>query len=159
MIGLIFTFEIYLSYLPLQSYSFLLFRRCSEDFAVTFTSPDRTIRLNTCLDVDVSHLAIAQLIVDVQLGRSITVHEILFAMHLAQIAYRSDRTAAAFEGFAKGRAKLAIEVRVNQRVQSAVEIAHPEHRRYHQGSTLARVAQRRDDIPVSNTHLHVNALK
>lgn len=110
------------------------------------------IRLNTCLDVDVSHLTIAQLIVDMQLGRGVAVHEILFAMHLAQIAHRSDRAAAAFEGFAKGRAKLAIEVRIDQRVQGAVEITDPEHRCYHQGSAFARVAQSRDDIPASNRH-------
>lgn len=94
---------------------------------ITFISPDRVIRLNTRLDVDVGHLAIAQLIVDVQFGRGVAVHEILPAMHLAQVAHRSDRATAAFEGFAKGRAKLAIEVCVDQRVQSAVEIAYPEH--------------------------------
>jgi len=102
--------------------------------------------------VDVGHLAIAQLIVDMQLGRGVTVYEILFAMYLAQIAYRSDRTAAAFKGFAKGCAKLAIEVCVDQWVQGAVEIAHPEHCRNYHLAALARIAQSRDDIPVLNRY-------
>lgn len=103
--------------------------------------------------MDVGHLAIAQLIVDMQLGRGVAVHEILFAMHLAQIAHRSDRATTAFEGFAKSCAKFAIEISVDQRIQSAVEIAYPEHHRYHHFAALARVTQSSDDIPVSNRHL------
>lgn len=79
----------------------------------------------------IGHLAVTQLIVDVQLGRSVAMHEILLAMHLAQIMHRSDRTATALEGLAESRAKFAVEVSVDDRIQGAVEIAHPEHNRHY----------------------------
>jgi len=100
--------------------------------------------------VDIGHLAVAQLIVDVQLGRGVAVHEILLAMHLAQVAHRPDRATAALQSLAKGCAKLTIEIRVDYRVQGAVEVTDPEHHRYDHVAALARVAQRRDDVPVSN---------
>lgn len=74
-------------------------------------------------------------------------HEVLFAMYLAQIVHRSDRVAAALQSLAKGRAELTVEVRVDDRVQGAVEVANPEHDRHEHVAALARVAQRRDDVP------------
>lgn len=95
----------------------------------------------------VGHLAVAQLIVDVQLGGRVTVDEVLLAVHLAQIAHRADRAAATLQGLAEGRAKLAVEVGVDERVEGAVEIAHPKHHRHHHVAALAGVAQGRDDVP------------
>jgi len=99
----------------------------------------------------VGHLAVTQLIVDVQLGGSVAMHEILLAMHLAQVVHRSDRAAAAFEGLAKSRAKFAVEVSVDDRIQGAVEVTHPEHSCHYQlAAAPARVAQRRNNVPASN---------
>lgn len=90
--------------------------------------------------MDIGHLAVAQLIVDVQLGWGITVHEVLFAMYLAQIMNRGEHAAAALESLAKGRAKFAIEVRVDERIKSAVEVANPEHNCHHHIAAFTRGA-------------------
>lgn len=100
----------------------------------------REIRSNARLDVDIGHLAVAQLIVDVQLGWGVAVHEILFAMYLAQIMYGTECAATALEGFAKGRAKLAVEVCVDEWIKGAVEVAYPEHDRHHHIAAFARDA-------------------
>lgn len=99
--------------------------------------------------MDVRQLAVAaQLIIDVHLGRGVAVHQILLPVYLhAQVVHRPDCAAAALQGFAKRRAELAVEVRVDERVQGAVEISHPKNRRHHDLAALARVAQRRDEVP------------
>lgn len=104
-------------------------------------------RSDTRLDVNVGHLAVAQLIVYVQLGGRVAVDQVLLAVHLAQIAHRADRAAAALQGLAEGRAELAIEVGVDERIERAVEVTDPEHHRHYHVAALARVAQRRDDVP------------
>jgi len=107
-------------------------------------------RLNTRFDVYVGHFAVAQLIVDMQLGRGVAVHEVLLAMHLAQVAHWPDRSTAALQSLAKGCAKLTVEIRVDYRVQGAVEVTDPKHHRHDHVAALARIAQRRDDVPASN---------
>lgn len=98
-----------------------------EEVVRYFRALHQIAYLNARLDVHVGHLAVTQLIVDVQLGRSVAMHEILLSMHLTQVMHRTDRAAATLEGLAKGRAKFAVEVSVDNRIQGAVEIAYPEH--------------------------------
>jgi len=54
--------------------------------------------------------------------------------------HRAKRAAAALEGLAKGRAELAVEVRVDERIKSAVEVAYPKHNRHHHIAAFARGA-------------------
>lgn len=98
------------------------------------------LRSDTRLDVVIRHLAVAQLIVDMQLGGRVTMHEILLAMHLTQVAHRPDRAAAALQGLAESRAELAVKVGVDERIERAVEITHPEDYRHYDVAALARIA-------------------
>lgn len=70
-------------------------------------------------------------------------------MYLAQVMNRDERATAALEGLAKSRAKFAIEVRINERIKSAVEVANPEHDRHYHIAAFARGAKRRNDVPAS----------
>ena len=98
--------------------------------------------------MDVGHLAGSQLIVHVQLRGRVAVHEVLLPVRLAKIADRAERHAAALQRLSERRPEVPVEVRVDERIQRAVEVAHPKHHRHHRIAALAAVAQGRDDVPV-----------
>lgn len=100
------------------------------------------------LDVHVGQLAGPQLVVDVQLGGGVAVHQVLLPVHLVQVPYGADRHATGLQGLLEGSTEVSVEVGVDQRVERAVEVAHPEHHGDDRVAALAGVAERRDDVPV-----------
>lgn len=108
----------------------------------------KVIRSDASFDMDISHFAVSQVIIDMKLRGRVTVHQILLPVDLPQITDRADRSATAFQGFAKCRTELSIKVSVDQRIESAVEVTHPEYHGHDDFSTLAGIAQGRDDVPV-----------
>lgn len=80
-------------------------------------------------------------------------------MSLAQVADRTQGNATALQRLSERDPEVPVEVGVDEWIQRAVEVPHPEYHRYHRVAALAAVAQRCDDVPVERERIQIDENK